>query len=218
MRGIAAVVAVVVGSLCAASVADPKPKPKPTVQAKAKAKANDDAQPAKGFWKVLVKKGAKWTLKETIGDSRRTLTIETYDVRKIGTADVARLRWTLIGTDGKKTDAGDTESGRYTQLAVTPEGLYILYAEQDDARVAQMLKGKPSRSDPPKAYSGTKQNHGRYLMVRSADYICMGQGPEPDAGECPDTCDGTLCISATDGPAELLGNWAPGVSVFEASD
>jgi len=214
------VAVVVVGSLCAASVADPKPKPKPapTAQGKAKPKPNPDAQPVKGFWKVLVKKGAKWTLKETIGDSRDTLTIETYDVRKVGTADVARLRWTLIGKDGEKRDVGDSESGRYTQLAVTPEGLYILYAQQDDARVAQMLKGKPSRSDPPKAYAGTKQNHGRYLTVRSADYVCLGQGPEPDAGECPDTCDGTLCISATDGPVELLGNWAPGVSVFEATE
>lgn len=215
MRRLVAVVAVVVACLAVSSSTDSTADPTSKTKLKPKIGAKD-AQPAKGFWKILVKKGAKWTLKETVGSSPSTITIETYDVRKVGTADVARLRWTQIFPDGKKEDIGDTEVGRYTQVAVTADGLYLLYAAQDDARVAEMLKGKPSRSDPPKAYSGTKQNHGRYLTVMSADQVCVGQGALPSDGECADTCDGTLCISATDGPVSLMGNWAPGVTVFEA--
>lgn len=170
--------------------------------------------PGKGFWKVLVQPHAKWILDEDMPDQHSTLVIETYDVRKVAGADVARLRWTLIDEKGERTDVGDSGQGRYTQLAVTPAGLYILWDKQDDAKVAAMLKGKPSRSDPPKPYAGTKKNHGRYLNIQDGR-VCIGEGPEPGAGDCPDTCDGTLCIDPVDGPVELLGNWAPGVSVFK---
>jgi hypothetical protein len=174
--------------------------------------------PGKGFWKVLIQPNAKWVLHETIGDSPRTITIETYDVRKVAGADVARLRWTLTSADGKdKQDVGSNEEGRYTQLAVTPAGLYILWAAQDDAKVAAALKGKPSRSDPPKAYKGTKLNRGRYLDVNDDGTVCVGEGPMPDAGPCEDECDGTMCISPTDGIYKLMGNWAPGVSIFDSA-
>ncbi len=188
----------------------PKRTKKKTVQSAA----------AKGFWKILVQPHAKWVLEEqtsydpTLKPS--TITVETYDVRKVGAAEVARLRWTLIRADGTKTDVGDNANGRYTQVAVTPAGLYILWAEQDDAKVAKMLQGKPSRSDPPKPYEGTKLNEGRYLQVNDDGTVCLGQGPEPGAGECPDTCDGTLCLSPTRGVIELVGNWAPGVTDYEA--
>lgn len=170
---------------------------------------------AKGFWRVLVKPNAKWVLRETIDDaagkpSTNTITVETYDVRKVAAADVARLRWTL--KDGENiSDIG----GQYTQLAVTPAGLYILTAEMDDAKIATRLKDIPSRSDPPKAYVGTKQNHGRYLRVEDTGNVCMGEGAEPGAGDCEDVCEGYVCISPTDGIVGLFGNWAPGVSIFE---
>ena len=163
-------------------------------------------KPGKGFWKVLVQKGSKWVLHETVGE-KATLTIETYDVRKVGKADVARLRWTV--------DKHEFEpSAPLTQIAVTDAGAYLLWAAQDDAKVAEALKKPPSRSDPPKEYAGTKLNEGRYLKIRDG-LVCMGQGPEPDAGECPDTCDGWVCISPTDGIVEVAGNWSPGVSFFK---
>lgn len=176
----------------------------------------------KGFYKILVKPNAKWVMTETIDVDEsgkkappRTVTVETYDVRKVGDADVARLRWTLIERDGSKQDIGSSDGGKYTQLAVTPAGLYILTAEMDDAKIAERLKDKPSRSDPPKPYAGTKQNNGRYLTV-SERLVCFGEGPLPDAGDCPDTCDASTCVSATDGIVKLFGNWAPGVSAFAA--
>jgi len=177
---------------------------------KPKANKSDD-KIGKGFWKILVKPKAKWTLSETIGEKNGVITVETYDVRKVGTADVARIRWTL--KSGSRTEDIGGQDGRYTQVAVTDAGLYIMEAAMDDKAVAKVLAGKPSRSDPPKEYSGTIQNHGRYLMIANG-LVCIGQGPRPDAGECPDTCDGTMCISPTDGVVKLMGNWAPGVSIF----
>jgi hypothetical protein len=179
----------------------------------------DDKKPPtpKGFWKVLVKPGAKWVLRDTIAAEEEkkniiTITVETYDVRKVGSADVARLRWTLRGNKEKR-DVGDSDSGKYTQVAVTDGGLYILSADMDDAQIVEALKKKPSRSDPPKSYDGTKKNEGRYLTF-DGDAACMGQGPLPDAGDCPDTCDGRVCISPTKGVTELSGTFSPGVTIF----
>src|SRR5690349_7548565 len=82
------------------------------------AHAEDKKLVTRGFWKILVKPGARWVLRETIGDKPSTITIETYDVRKVAGADVARLRWTLqAGKD--KQDVGDSASGKYTEVAVT---------------------------------------------------------------------------------------------------
>ena len=167
--------------------------------------------PGKGFWKVLVQKGAKWVLHESTAEGKpATLTIETYDVRKVGKANVARLRWTVKSGDTHEFEP----SAPLTQIAVTDDGAYLLWAAQDDAKVSEALKKKPSRSDPPKPYKGTKLNEGRYLDIRDG-LVCMGQGPTPDAGECPDTCDGWICISPSDGIVEVAGNWSPGVSMFD---
>jgi len=177
-----------------------------------KAKAKDDDKVEKGFWKILVKPKTKWTLRETIApDAKGVITVETYDVRKIGKADVARIRWTLDDGTAKRDIGGS--SGRYTQVAVTDAGLYIMEASMDDKAVEKALAGKPSRSDPPKPYKGTKQNNGRYLMILNG-LVCIGEGPLPGAGDCPDTCDGTMCISPTDGVVSLYGTWAPGISIF----
>lgn len=176
----------------------------------------DDVKLGKGTWDVLVQAKKKWVLRETVGDDKGTITVETYDVRKVGEAQVARLRWTLQHGKGKPTDVGDSDSGRYTQLAVTTAGLYLLSADMDDAKVAAALQKKPSRSDPPKPYEGTARNEGRYLHVEPGPVVCLGQGPKPGDGECEDTCFGEVCISPKDGVVGLSGNWAPDVSMFSA--
>ncbi len=174
--------------------------------------------PQKGFWKVLVTPGAKWTLVDSVDAKAKKarILVESYDVRTVAGADVARLRWTRIWGPGKteREDYGDSDQGRYTQVAVTAAGLYILSADMDDAKVAEALKRKPSRSDPPKAYKGSKQNSGRYLLIESDDSICVGYEPLPDAGECPDTCFGEICFSAKQGPIKLSGTWAPDNGVY----
>jgi len=180
--------------------------------------ARADAPPLKGFWRILVKPKARWVLYDTIEKDtkrRKRIVVETYDVRKVGGADVARLRWTLVGPKGEKQDWGSSDSGRYTQVAVTDAGLYILSDDMDDAKIAEALKKKPSRSDPPKPYKGTKQNEGRFLKV-DGDTVCVGYEPLPGDGDCDDTCFGTMCLTATRGVTRLDGTWAPDNSIFES--
>jgi hypothetical protein len=166
---------------------------------------------AKGFWKILAQPNAKWVLTDNLDSNEiKTLTVETYDVRKIDNADVARLHWNVRQGKAKEThDIGDTDSGKYTQVAVTSAGLYLFDAAADDAKIAERLKGKPSRSDPPKAYGGSKENNGRYLRIESDDEVCLGtEEYAPPDGECPDTCFAEVCISRTKGIVELTGQWA----------
>src|SRR5258706_10029275 len=145
----------------------------------------DEPKLGKGTWRALVKARARWVLRDGEAKDAAVITVETYDVRKVGAADVARLRWTLRAR-GNKSDIGDSDSGRYTQLAVTDGGLYILSADMDDAKVAEALKRKPSRSDPPKPYQGTRQNDGRYLHVEPGPIVCMGFEPLAGAPDCGD--------------------------------
>lgn len=176
-------------------------------------------KPGKGFYKILVKPNAKWELRREGArkDSNDRIVVETYDVRKVGDADVARIRWTHHVPDGKKEDIGATDSGKPTQVAVTPAGLFLLNAENDDAKVAERLKGKPSRSSPPKAYAGTTKNNGRYLSIDANGVVCMGFAPTSDGEqECEDTCEGEVCLSETRGVVELSGTYAPSFEIYKA--
>jgi hypothetical protein len=170
-----------------------------------------DAAPKPGFWKVLVTPKAKWVLADTQTNPGETVTVETYDVRKVGKATVARLRWTYKTTDGTTRDITG-KRGALEQVAVTDAGLYLLTKDQDDKAIAKVLDKKPDRSDPPKAYEGTKQNHGRFLTIND-DTVCMGEVIDaPD--ECGDDCGGQMCIDAK-GIVGLSGQWAPGLATFD---
>jgi hypothetical protein len=175
------------------------------------AKAGSPAAPAKGFWKILVTPKAKWVLADLEEDQDDSVTVETYDVRKVGNADVARLRWTNGHDD-------ISERGGYpSQVAVTEAGLYLLQASEDDAAVAEALKKKPSRSDPPKPYKGTKLNGGRYLQIEQKagkPVVCMGEGPMPGDGDCEDVCYGEMCVSGTAGVVSLEARWAPATGIY----
>lgn len=168
------------------------------------ASASETATPAtpalpvqKGFGKVLVKPNARWLMMNVITKGPKDmLVVETYDVRTIGGADVARLRSTHVTKDGR---SDETDQLPFSQVAVTNSGIYLLAASDDDAAVLAALKHEPSRSDPPREYGPTRQNSGRYLSIErraTGALVCMGYKPLPDAGECDDTCYGTLCLSA----------------------
>jgi hypothetical protein len=198
--------------MAASGASADKARPK---RAKAKITTRAEPPPGKGFWKVLVQPNAKWKL-YLFGETQprpdsdfhpEPITIETYDVRKVGDADVARVRWRQ-GADSTESALAGTHAPPLDQFAVTPAGLYILTEDMDDARIAEALKGKPSRSDPPKPYKATKRNEGRYLEIRDG-LVCMGEGPAPEEPPCEDICGGEVCISATDGIVRLEGNWAP---------
>ncbi len=167
-----------------------------------------EAKPGKDFWKILTKP-AKWVLADTSAEEKdRSVTFEIYDARKVGDADVARIRITERWGPGK-TDMNDVSGTALpVQVAVTAKGLYFLNDTKDDAKITAVLAGKPTRSSPPKAYKGTKVNNGRYLHVEG-DVVCMGEEPLPGAGMCADICEGEVCISATDGVVSLHGTFSP---------
>jgi hypothetical protein len=173
-------------------------------------------KPGKDFWNVLVAPKATWVLHEpsASGDAAQksgTVIVETYDVRTVGRAKVARLRWTHKDSTGEATTFGGN-TVQPTQVAVTPAGLYLLDAAMDDAAVAAALTKKPARSSPPRPYKGTKQNGGRYLKVYG-DKVCMGWANVE--GECGDVCESEVCFSATAGVTSITGFDAPGGMIWE---
>ena len=210
----AAWIAVLVAVVGVQAAAAPKKKKKVEVSKP----SNQKALPGKGFWRILVQPGKKWVLEDTYaGDAHEhvdTLTVQTKGVHTVGNAVVAHLWWTLGDSDDHHALVA-THAGLLNQVAVTDAGIYLLPDDADDARIAEVLKGKPSRSDPPKPYKATKLNEGRFLTIEG-DIVCMGQGPPPGAEPCEDTCEGQVCISATDGVVSLDGTWTPGWTHFAA--
>jgi hypothetical protein len=160
---------------------------------------------------------ASWQLDERApdkGGKPSSIRVETYDCRVLANASVARLRWTQVLATGNK-DVGDSNLGRYTQVAVTAAGIYLLSADMDDAAVTSALKRKPSRSDPPRPYSGTSQNQGRFLTIedgKDGPIACMG-APTPRESD-KDPVVGEVCVSAAKGIVFLGGGYAPGGKIF----
>lgn len=203
--------------LAVPATGDPK-RPKHTASAPP---TNKKAMPGKGFWKILVQPDKHWVLHDTIAvavhGSPATLVVEPVGIHQVGSATVAHLDWTLNPDPTDKNQdhraLAGTHAGLLNQVAVTDAGLYLLPDDADDAKIAEVLQGKPSRSDPPKAYKATKLNEGRFLTI-DGDIVCMGQGPAPGDPACDDICEGEVCISATDGVVSLDGNWTPGWTHF----
>jgi len=174
-----------------------------------------------GFWRVLVRPNARWVLNDDFseeGDHDRVI-VETYDVRRIGGAEVARLRWTHEWGKGKdqRETCGLCASTNLTRVAVTSKGLYMLDDNMTDAEIEKALKKRPARSEPPREYQGTKQNEGRYLRrdERAGEsLVCMGWEPLPGDGVCDNVCFAELCISPTKGVVTLTGTWAPSYGSF----
>ena len=164
----------------------------------------DDKIP-RDFWRILVRKHEPWvvTLLE------RQMLVETYDIHRLGNADVARLRWTLKADDSKVEPRQEpADACRMTHVAVTDAGLYLLAEDADDAAIAAALKKKPSRSSPPKPYKPTKRNEGRYLSIEHGN-VCWGW-ENVSRSDCDDTCFGEVCVSPTDGVESLIGTCFPG--------
>jgi hypothetical protein len=179
--------------------------------------AADEVHIERGFWKALVQPKANWLLEEAQpakGREAAKVRIETYDCRTIEGASVARLRWTH-GLGPKSQDIGDSDRGRYTQIAVTKAGIYLLSADMDDAVVAKSLKRRPSRSDPPRSYVGSSENQERYLIIESGPngpVACMGSRTLRESDTDPVV--GEVCVSAAKGFVFLGGGYAPAGKTF----
>ncbi len=170
-----------------------------------------------GIWRVLVTPGAKWVLHNTFvdeGAARPTLTVETTDVRKVGNADVARLRWTHAHADGSEPYSGGVPG----QVAVTPAGVWFLDGDLDDKGIAAELAKPPSQPDPPVTIDEQSREDGVYVhtWARGPEpIVCVGEGPAPDAGDCEDVCFGEMCVGPQGGVVSVSGTWAPGYETYE---
>jgi len=191
------------------------------------AAAKSTPTPQSNTWSVLVQPRMRWVLHDTFPETAaRVVVVETYDVHQVAGAQVARLRWTAKETERAKargkdkdgSDIGSQDGPCFTHLAVNPRGLYILRDEEGDTAIATQVQGKPSRSEPPRAYKGTQKNEGRYLSIYAqvdGPIICIGNGPEPGAGECDDVCFAEMCFSPTKGVVQISGTAAPDYGVYE---
>ncbi len=167
----------------------------------------------KDFWRLFVRPHKPWVLrlKTDKYDDNNKITVESYDIRKVGAADVARLRWTHkkgADSDGYVLDADDC---KWTQVAVTDAGMYLFTAEDDDAKILAALAGKPNRSSPPKPYKATKTNGGRTLKVTDDNgeaMVCWGWETVGET-DCDDLCFGNICATASKGVVFLEGRCAP---------
>jgi hypothetical protein len=192
--------------------ADAKEGPSPTTP---KEVAKSPAPADLGFWAILVKPKARWVLKDAMDDDRSrkhkraAITVETYDIRTVGAARVGRLRWTWAD----KTPYAQCGGVCLYRVAVTPAGLYFIDEDATDEKILEAIKHHPSRSNPPREYSATKRNEGRYLNIHG-DMVCMGDAPLSDAGPCDDTCFSVLCIEKDRGVVQIAGTAAPDNGVF----
>jgi hypothetical protein len=193
-------------------------KAKPAETAKVKpADSTTHVGSTAGIWRVLVTPGAKWVLYNTFveqKDARPTLTVETGDVRKVGAADVARLKWTWAGLG-----ASDEHTvGVPGQVAVTQAGVWLLDGELDDKGVAAELAKPPSQPNPPVKIDEQTREDGVYVhMWAKGDepIVCVGEGPVPGADECEDVCFGEMCVGAKGGIVSVSGTWAPNFETYE---
>ncbi len=164
-----------------------------------------------GLWKPLVQPGAKWMLYARNASNEPTVTVETYDVRKVGEASVARLRWSLA-EKGKKAEEL-AAGGPIEQVAVTDKGAYVLAKDESDTKIIEALKKPPTYGDPPAAIDSTKHNDGKNIEHRTTKLgrmVCIGYGPAKGAGECENICHGAYCLSPEKGIVALEGTYGPG--------
>jgi hypothetical protein len=170
----------------------------------------------KGVWRSLVKPKARFELPLVDAGPEDSVFVETYDVRKVGEADVARLRYRYAkGHDPKDGKPNPTWA---TQIAVTAAGVWFLDAKLDDAAVTAALAKSPSEPDSPKPYRATRQNGGRSLSIedtKGGAIVCLRQ--DADLG-CKDACAEEVCVSPQAGIVRLGGNIAPGKQMYVGWD
>jgi hypothetical protein len=214
MRRLAVSFAVVLTAIPASGGAKDAKDGPPTAPKDA-AKSPAPAPADLGFWGILVKPHARWVLEDVLDTDkspkhvRAAIIVETYDIRTVGTARVGRLRWTW----NDKTPYEECDPVCLDRVAVTPSGLYFIDDDATDEKILGAVKHRPARSSPPREYSGTKRNRGRYLNF-DGDMVCMGYAPLEGAGPCEDTCFSVVCIDKDKGVVQLGGTAAPDYGLF----
>jgi len=157
----------------------------------------------KGLWRSLVKPGGKWTLPLVsklmdyeMETAPEQITIQVVDVRKVGGADVVRLRWS--SARGKRVGEEVGENYIPHQIAVSEKGVFTFGEEDSDATILAALKKKPSFTEPPKLENAYDREDGRFVFAPAArpGSACFGWGAtDSTCGANP--CCSWLCLDAS---------------------
>ncbi|HVK66812.1 MAG TPA: hypothetical protein VM694_20145 [Polyangium sp.] len=136
------------------------------------------------------------------------------DVRKVGKADVARLKYTL-GRNSSAHEAPDDVLPK--QVAITDQGVWFLPADADDAAITAALRKPPTHAAKPKTFEPTQENG--YTFVREAKtsggpIVCTGHAIPPAQGTCGDKCNARVCFSASNGVVIVEGTVAPASGAY----
>jgi hypothetical protein len=161
-----------------------------------------------------VRAGARWTL--TDGGAAR-VEVRTFDVRRVGDADVARVSWTTVPADVDPSWSAD-EAGLPTQLAVSSRGVWFLRASQDDAAVARAIAGAPTWPALPEERGATADDirFARFVERSTGRTLCVGDDEvvRHPAVEGGGDGWGDLCVAPGVGLVGLEGNRAPNLGSF----
>jgi hypothetical protein len=138
------------------------------------------------------------------------ISVESYDVRTVGAAKVARLRWTLVQNGVGEPLGGDLP----TQLALGKKGVWAFSDRLGDKEIAKELKKKPTWTDPPAI--GTRKD-GTYVR-KDGEAICFGQGTAPGTAKCNDVCHAEFCLAPERGVVAIGGLYTPNSAQFVAPE
>jgi hypothetical protein len=193
MRWLPVVVVLLASGAVAAKTPPPAPPAKP--------------RPSTSVWEPLVQPSVRYRLFSE-QDRDRFVELETYDVRVVKDARVARLRWSHVNGDARSPLGNSLPS----QVAVTKRGVWWLTDRADDKQVAEALRRKPDLADPPRPRTDDEG-----YVRQDGDVVCMGVGLPPGTGKCEvEPCHAEVCFAAGRGPVSLSGNYAPGGLTFTA--
>lgn len=170
------------------------------------------------FWKALVVPGACWTLPNFNSNKPNTddvIIVENYDARRVGDAEVAKLRFTRV-SPGNEVNVSDKEH-LPGQIAVTKAGVWFFDRKLDDQTIGREMKKPPTHAERPRDLAPSKA--GKWQFVRNArtakgPIACIGHEQPRAGGGCEDTCEGMVCFSSTAGVVLLEGTASPNFERF----
>jgi len=179
------------------------------------------APTGESVWKALVTPGACWTLpnvKDGKPSTDDVIIVENYDARRVGDAEVAKLRFTRV-SPGNEEIVSDREH-LPGQIAVTKAGVWFFDRKLDDQTIGREMKKPPTYAERPRDLAPSKA--GKWQFVRQTKtakgpIACIGhEQPRADGG-CEDTCAGMVCFSSTAGVVLLDGTASPNLERFTQS-
>ncbi|APR74974.1 Hypothetical protein A7982_00320 [Minicystis rosea] len=130
------------------------------------------------------------------------------NVRKVGTADVAQLKYTLGRNSSAHVSPDDVLP---KQVAVTDKGVWFLPADADDAAITAALRKPPTYAAKPKTFEPTQENG--HTFVREAKtsggpIVCTGHATPHAQGNA------MVCFSASHGVVIVDGTAAPASGAY----